>query len=814
MSKNLVIVESPAKAKTIEKFLGKDFTVASSFGHIADLPSKDIGIDVDNDFKPKYIISKDKKEVVKSLKEKAKKADIVWLASDEDREGEAIAWHLFEQLKLKEEKTKRIVFHEITKNAILEAVDNPRGIDRNLVDAQQARRILDRLVGYELSPVLWRKIKSGLSAGRVQSVAVRLIVARENDIQNFEPIRSYKVSATFETNNQQTFNSKLVTDFEQSEQALDFLESCKSAVFKVNDLTKKPFKRTPAAPFTTSTLQQEASRKLNFPVGKTMRVAQQLYEQGLITYMRTDSVNLSNQALTASKEVIETQFGKNYTKRRVYKTKAKGAQEAHEAIRPTNLSLSSIDMGFDHDRLYNLIWKRTIASQMSDAVLERTTINIHNDKNKHIFRTQGEVITFDGFLKLYIEGKDDEDQAEDSGLLPELKKGEILTANIIEAIERFTKPPYRYSEASLVKKMEELGIGRPSTYAPTISTIQNRGYVDKPVLSGTKRTYTVYSLADGNIKTKQASEKVGADKGKLVPTDVGMVVNGFLVKNFKHVMDYGFTAKLESEFDDIADGNKTWNEVVKAFYSEFHENVLEVKENADREKGERLLGIDPKSGKKVYARLARYGAVVQIGEATDDEKPEFAGLHGDQSIHTITLEEALQLFQLPKTLGHYKEKEVVVANGRFGPFVKWEKTYVSLPKNLDPLDVDYDSAIQMLEIKLKSQAPIAKYDGLPVQKGKGRFGPFIKWKDMYINVSKKYDFDHLSQNDIKTLIEDKLKKEREKVVKTFKDSDIRIEKARWGRFNLISGKKKVELPKDTDLDTIDFVKAKALLKIK
>ncbi|PID68161.1 MAG: DNA topoisomerase I [Flavobacteriia bacterium] len=814
MPKNLVIVESPAKAKTIEKFLGKDFTVVSSFGHIADLPSKDIGIDIIDDFKPKYVVSKDKKSVVKSLKDNVKKADVVWLASDEDREGEAIAWHLFEQLNLDENKTKRIVFHEITKNAILKAVENPRQIDYNLVNAQQARRIVDRLVGYELSPVLWRKIKSGLSAGRVQSVAVRLIVERENDIRNFEPVRTHRVDAEFLTADKQTFKSKLTTDFEQSEEAVNFLETCKDAVFKVDDLKKKPFKRIPAAPFTTSTLQQEASRKLNFPVGKTMRVAQQLYEQGLITYMRTDSVNLSNEALALSKEVIENRFGKNYTKKRVYSTKTKGAQEAHEAIRPTNLSMEKVEMGYDHNRLYSLIWKRTIASQMSDAVLERTTVTIANDKNKHLFRTQGEVVTFDGFLKLYIEGKDDEEQVENSGLLPELTQGDLLNVNYISATERYSRPPYRYSEASLVKKMEELGIGRPSTYAPTISTIQNRGYVEKPVLSGTTRFYVVYTLNKGEISTKKAEETVGADKGKLVPTDIGMIVNGFLVKNFKHVMDYGFTAHLETEFDDIAEGNKPWTSVVKEFYQPFHENINEVKENADREKGERLLGVDPKSGKKVFARLARYGAVVQMGEATEEEKPEFAGLNADQSIQTITLEEALKLFELPKTLGQFKDKDVLVSNGRFGPFVKWDKLYASLPKNTDPLEVDYDQALEIIKAKLKSQEPIAEYKGLPVQKGKGRFGPFIKWNDMFINVSKKYDFDHLSKDDIETLIEAKLKKEREKVVKTYADTDIRIEKARWGRFKLISGKKKLELPKDTDLDAIDLKKAKELLKIK
>jgi DNA topoisomerase-1 len=814
MSKNLVIVESPAKAKTIEKFLGKDFTVASSFGHVADLPKGDLGIDVDHDFTPKYVVSKDKKEVVKKLKDLTKKVDTVWLASDEDREGEAIAWHLAEQLKLTEENTKRIVFHEITKNAILKAVDTPRAIDYNLVNAQQARRVLDRLVGYQLSPVLWKKVKTGLSAGRVQSVAVRLIVERESEIQNFVPTVSFKVDAEFSNQVGKKFKSELNTDFESTLKAQEFLQSCIGATFQISDLLKKPAKRKPSAPFTTSTLQQEASRKLGFPVAKTMRVAQQLYEQGYITYMRTDSVNLSQEALAAASEVISTSFGKKYAKRRTYSTKSKGAQEAHEAVRPTNLAVSTINMGYDQDRLYSLIWKRTIASQMSDAELERTTVSIENNKNKHTFKTQGEVITFDGFLKLYIESSDDEDENENTGMLPELKVGEQVTPYYIMATEKYTRAPYRYSEASLVKKLEELGIGRPSTYAPTISTIQNRGYVEKPTIEGTKRAYEQLTLTGMEIKSQKLYETVGADRGKLVPTDIGTVVNDFLVKNFKHVMDYSFTAQLEEEFDEVADGKKQWVQVVKGFYDDFNETVSHVSENAEREKGERLLGQDPKTGKNVYARLARYGAVVQIGEASDEEKPKFASLQGSNTIATVTLEEALDLFALPKTLGIYKDKEIIVANGRFGPYVKWDKMFASLPKGADPTLTTLDEAIALIEAKAKAEAPIATYNGKPVQKGKGRFGPFIKWDGMFINVSKKYNFDNLSDTDIQELIEAKLKKEAEKVVKTFDAEGIRIEKARWGRYNIIKGKQKVELSKDTDVSKITAQKALELLKVK
>ena len=674
MAKNLVIVESPAKAKTIEKFLGKNFQVESSFGHIADLPSKELGIDVDGDFKPKYIVSTDKKAVVKKLKDLAKKSDTVWLASDEDREGEAIAWHLFEQLKLDKEKTKRIVFHEITKKAILKAVENPRSINYNLVNAQQARRVLDRLVGYELSPVLWRKVKGGLSAGRVQSVAVRLIVEREREIENFTPVASYRIDAEFVNSEGKKFKAKLPKNFDSKNEAEDFLNSCIGADFNVADLQKKPAKKSPAAPFTTSTLQQEASRKLGFPVAKTMVVAQRLYEAGHITYMRTDSVNLSDDAKNEAREEIISSYGEKFSKTRNFKSKSKGAQEAHEAIRPTKMSRKKVSLGYDEDRLYGLIWKRTIASQMSDAKLERTNVKISNSKNIEIFNANGEVITFEGFLKVYLEGTDfeEEDQA---GMLPKLLIKELLKNKAITATERYTNAPYRYTEASLVKQLEELGIGRPSTFAPTISTIQRREYIVKGTVDGAERKYIELKLTGGQVKEKELIEKVGSDKGKLVPTDIGKIVNDFLVEHFSTILDFGFTAKVEEDFDEIAEGKEDWTLIIKNFYKDFHPKVEEVTENAERAKGERLLGIDPETGKNMYVRLGRFGAMVQIGEATDDEKPKFASLQGDQTIDNVTFEDALDLFKLPKELGVFEKEEVVVAVGRFGPYVRFGKKF-------------------------------------------------------------------------------------------------------------------------------------------
>ena len=813
MAKNLVIVESPAKAKTIEKFLGKNFQVESSFGHIADLPSKELGVNVEGDFKPKYIVSSDKKAVVKKLKDLAKKADTVWLASDEDREGEAIAWHLFEQLKLNKDNTKRIVFHEITKKAILEAVENPRSINYNLVNAQQARRVLDRLVGYELSPVLWRKVKGGLSAGRVQSVAVRLIVEREREIENFASEASYRIDAEFSNEGGTKFKAKLAKNFDSRNNAEVFLNSCIGADFKVDDLQTNPAKKSPAAPFTTSTLQQEASRKLYFPVAKTMIVAQRLYEAGHITYMRTDSVNLSNDAKNAAQREIIYSYGEIYSKPRNFRSKVKNAQEAHEAIRPTEMNKQHVSLGRDEDRLYSLIWKRTLASQMSEAKLERTIVKISNSKNNEILTANGEVITFDGFLKVYLEGTDfdEEDQA---GMLPRLTINETLENNYVTATERYTKPPYRFTEASLVKQLEELGIGRPSTYAPTISTIQRREYIVKGSIDGIKREYTELKLKAGVVKEKLLVEKVGSDKGKLVPTDIGKIVNDFLVEHFSTILDLGFTAKVEEEFDEIANGKEDWTSIIKNFYKDFHPKVEEVTENAQRAKGERLLGVDPETGKNMYARLGRFGAMVQIGEATDEEKPKFASIQGEQTIDSISFEDALDLFKLPKTIGEFEGEEVVVAVGRFGPYVRFGKKFISLDKGENPMSVDLDRAIELIKLKQEADAPIGEYQNLPVQKGVGRFGPFIKWNNIFINVNKKYDFDNLSNADIAELIEDKLKKEKEKLIHHWETEGIKVEKARWGRFNIIKGKFKIELPKTTNVEKLTLEQVKDIIEKK
>ncbi|MFT7073422.1 MAG: DNA topoisomerase-1 [Patiriisocius sp.] len=812
MAKNLVIVESPAKAKTIEKFLGKDFSVQSSFGHIADLPSKELGVDVDGDFSPTYIVSSDKKALVRDLKKAAKKAEMVWLASDEDREGEAIAWHLAEELDLKEENTKRIVFHEITKTAILKAIENPRKIDYNLVNAQQARRILDRLVGYELSPVLWRKVKGGLSAGRVQSVAVRLIVEREREIEAFNPVASYRVDAEFTTIEGNKFKAKIGKNFTTEAAAKAFLNQNIGATYEVADLLKKPAKKSPAAPFTTSTLQQEASRKLYFSVGKTMTIAQRLYEAGLITYMRTDSVNLSNDARNAAEEEITKSYGAEYSKPRTYKGKSKGAQEAHEAIRPTEMSRHGITGDHDQARLYDLIWKRTLASQMSDAQLERTNVKIAVNGTKPVqeqFTANGEMIKFDGFLKVYLEGTDFEEEEQD-GMLPNLKKGDDLENQYITATQRFTRPPYRFTEASLVKQLEELGIGRPSTYAPTISTIINRNYVEKGSIDGTERVYTQLTLGNNVVKDKQLTETIGSDKGKLVPTDIGMIVNDFLVAHFSSVLDFNFTAKVEQDFDDIAEGKEDWKVMLKDFYGKFHPTVEDVKENADRESGERVLGEDPVSGRTVLVRLGKYGPMAQIG-APDDEEKKFASLRPDQQLHLVTFEEVMDLFKLPKSLGVYDAEEVEVNNGRFGPYVRFGKKFISVPKGVDPLDVDMAMAKELIEEKKKADAPIYNYEDLPVQKGTGRFGPFIKWNNIFINVNKKYDFDNLSDADIIELIETKKQKEIDKLIHNWEEEGIRLEKARWGRFNLIKGKTKVELPKTTKAEKMTVAQAIEIL---
>ncbi|SFI77606.1 type I DNA topoisomerase [Olleya namhaensis] len=813
MAKNLVIVESPAKAKTIEKFLGKDFKVESSFGHISDLPSKELGVDVEGDFDPKYEVSSDKKALVKKLKQLAKKAEMVWLASDEDREGEAIAWHLAESLDLDKDKTKRIVFHEITKAAIQKAVENPRQIDYDLVDAQQARRVLDRIVGYELSPVLWRKVKGGLSAGRVQSVSVRLIVERERDIQNFTPEASYRVDAEFSNAAGQSFKAKLPKTFSTKKEALDFLESNASADFKVADLTKKPAKKSPAAPFTTSTLQQEASRKLYFSVSKTMTMAQRLYEAGLITYMRTDSVNLSDEARKGAEKEIVAAYGKEYSKERNFKGKSKGAQEAHEAIRPTDFKTHSVDIDYDQARLYDLIWKRAIASQMSEAQLERTNVKIEANTHNQTFTANGEVIKFDGFLKVYLEGTDDED-LEQEGMLPAMKTNETLLNKYITATERYSRAPYRYTEASLVKKLEELGIGRPSTYAPTISTIQNRNYVEKGAIDGVEREYTQLVLEEGTVKDNMLSEKVGSDKGKLVPTDIGMIVTDFLVNHFESILDYNFTAKVESQFDDIAEGKEDWKKMMKTFYKKFHPVVVDVQENADRESGERILGKDPKTGKQVSVRLGKFGPMVQMGTVDDEEKPTFASLSPDQQLGSITYEEAMDLFKLPRTLGQYEDEDIEVNNGRFGPYVKYGKKFVSLAPGQDPISIELKDAIELIKEKEIADAPVYHYKDHGVTKGKGRFGPFIKWNGLFINVNKKYDWDTLTNEEIEELVDAKIQKEIDKVVHNWEEEGIRVEKARWGRHNILKGKVKIELAKTVDAAALTLEEVQDIIEKK
>ena len=812
MAKNLVIVESPAKARTIERFLGKDFKVASSFGHIADLPSKELGVDIENDFTPKYIVASDKKPVVKKLKELARKADTIWLASDEDREGEAISWHLAETLKLDRSKTKRIVFNSITKSAIQRAIENPRDIDYNLVNAQQARRVLDRLVGYELSPVLWKKVKPGLSAGRVQSVAVRLIVEREREITAFTPEASYRVQGQFVTRDGQRFQARMGKTFPTREAAEAFLKKNIGAEFFVANLEKKPAKKSPSAPFTTSTLQQEASRKLYFSVSRTMQVAQRLYEAGLITYMRTDSVNLSKEALNAARDAIVSTYGEAYSQTRNYNRKSKGAQEAHEAIRPTDMKLQSPSLERDQARLYELIWKRTLASQMSDAKLERTQVKIGANTHNEQFTANGEIIQFDGFLKVYLEGKDEEDTLEEqAGLLPALQENDPLTNDELVATERFTRPAYRYTEATLVKKLEELGIGRPSTYAPTISTIQNRGYVEKGTIEGQERKYNQLVLKNGSVTTSVLSEKVGSDKGKLVPTDIGMIVNDFLVDHFSNILDYNFTARVEEEFDEIASGEEDWQKVMREFYRDFHPNVTEVEATAERASGERVLGTDPKTGRQVAVRLGRFGPMVQIGTVDEEEKPVFASLLPNQSINTITYEEAMDLFKLPRSLGEYKGQELQANVGRYGPYIRYGKKFVSLDKGESVFDVDYERAVELVQAKEKADAPIGHYEGQEVTKGKGRFGPFIKWNGLFISVGKKYDFDALTDTDIAELIEDKKKKEAEKLVREWPEEGIRIEKARWGRHNIIKGRTKVELGKDVKVAELSLEQVQSLL---
>ena len=796
MSKNLVIVESPAKAKTIQKYLGNDFEVKSSFGHIRDLPKKGMGIDLEN-FTPDYEVSADKKKVVAELKVAAKKAEMVWLASDEDREGEAIAWHLAQELKLKEENTKRIVFHEITKNAILKAIENPRTIDQNLVNAQQARRVLDRIVGFEMSPVLWKKVKTGLSAGRVQSVAVRLIVEREKEIREFKPVATYKVDGVFVNEGKQDIAAKLKKDFNKEKEAEDFLNQAQNVEFTVLNVETKPGQRSASAPFTTSTLQQEASNRLGYGVTTTMRVAQRLYEEGYITYMRTDSVNLSQEAIQGAKNQILKEFGEEYSQPRNYTTKSASAQEAHEAIRPTDFGVKTIGDA-QLDKLYQLIYKRTLASQMTNAKIEKTVIEIGNKALPQHFEAQGEVIIFDGFLRVYgVHKNEGEENEENEKVLPKVKIGEILTYKKITATEKFSRPITRFTEAGLVKKLEELGIGRPSTYAPTIQTIQNREYVDKREIEPKEREIVKLTLTKTQIKKEILTEKFGGDKNKFVPTDIGEVVNEFLTENFAEILDYGFTAKVEQDFDDIANGSEKWKNVLKGFYNDFHPKIQEVDENANRVTGERLLGKDPNTGKNVYARIGRFGPMVQIGESDSEEKPLFASLMSSQNIVTITLEEALELFKVPFDLQDYDGKSVMIGVGRFGPYVKWGETFISLPKGEDPLSVDYDRAVQIIEEKKSADAPVSTYKGEPVTKGVGRFGPFLKYQSIYINVPKKYDFDNLSQSDITELIEAKLEKEANRYIKQWEIENISIENGRWGPF--IKFKKAMfKIPKKAD----------------
>ena len=796
MAKNLVIVESPAKAKTIQKYLGKDFEVKSSFGHIRDLPKKGMGINLE-DFTPDYEISADKKKVVAELKAASKKAEIVWLASDEDREGEAIAWHLAQELKLKSENTKRIVFHEITKNAILKAVENPREIDQNLVNAQQARRVLDRIVGFEMSPVLWKKVKPGLSAGRVQSVAVRLIVEREKEIREFKPVPSYKVEGVFTNLEKQEISAKLKKDFTKEQDAENFLNQVQNIDFKVLNVDVKPAQRSASAPFTTSTLQQEASNRLGYSVTTTMRVAQRLYEEGYITYMRTDSVNLSQEAINAAKSQILKEFGKEYSQPRNYVTKSASAQEAHEAIRPTDFGVKSIGDA-QLNKLYQLIYKRTLASQMANAKLEKTIIEIGNPELPQHFEAQGEVIIFDGFLRAYgIYKNEDEEQEDGDKILPKVNVGEALAYKKITAVEKFSRPVSRFTEAGLVKKLEELGIGRPSTYAPTIQTIQNREYVDKREIEPKEREIVKLTLTKTGLKKEILTEKFGGDKNKFVPTDIGIVVNDFLTTNFNEILDYGFTAKVEEDFDEIARGEEKWKDVLKNFYSSFHPKIEDVGENADRATGERLLGQDTKTGKNVYARIGRFGPMVQIGETDSDEKPIFASLMATQNIVTITLEEALELFKVPFDLQDYEGKTVTVGVGRFGPYVKWGEAFISLPKGENPLSVDYDRAVAIIEEKKKADAPVASYKGEPVTKGVGRFGPYLKYQDIYINVPKKYDFENLSQKDVEELIEAKLDKEANRYIQQWEEEKISIENGRWGPFIKFK-KANFKIPKKQD----------------
>ena len=813
MAKNLLIVESPAKAKTIEKILGKDFQVKSCFGHIRDLEKAGMGIDLEKEFEPRYIVSADKEKVVKELSSLANKSKEVWLATDEDREGEAISWHLCEVLGLDPKKAKRIVFHEITKPAIEAAVKKPRKVDMHLVMAQQARRVLDRIVGFELSPVLWRKMsmRNNLSAGRVQSVAVRLIVEREREINSFKPASQFKIEATFTAKDEDNREVTFVAEGKKQNSANDansFLEKCVGATYNVSSIQVKPGKRSPAPPFTTSTLQQEASRKLGYGVSRTMLIAQKLYENGYITYMRTDSVNLSDTALADITQTVHSQYGKKYHQFRKFKNKNESAQEAHEAIRPTYMSNTSIKET-EWARLYELIWKRTMASQMADAELEKTTARISISGQQEELVASGEVLKFDGFLKVYREGKDDEESEQEEGMLPPLKVDQGLPLKEMKAIERFDRPAPRYTEASLVKKLEELGIGRPSTYAPTISTILKRGYVEKRDKEGTQRNYQVLLLKKDKISKIIEQENTGAEKSKLFPSDLGLVVTDFLLQYFDDVMDYGFTAKIESEFDEVATGNLKWNRMIKDFYKPFKKDVDKTIETAERIKGERELGMDPETGKPVIARMGRYGAMIQIGKADENEKPRFAKIPTGQSIETITYEEALSLFGAQGPMGQFEDKDVSVNVGRFGPYVKWGDDFISLPKGTDLGTIDFNKAVEYIKAKQKADAPVGTFQEKPITKGTGRFGPFIKWDGIFINVPRKYDFANLSDSDMKELIEAKVKKEANRYIHRWPEEKIALENGRWGAM-IRFGKKMIYLPKKEDGSRVTATEASAM----
>ncbi|MDO8445698.1 MAG: type I DNA topoisomerase [Deltaproteobacteria bacterium] len=786
-------MESPAKAKTIEKFLGKDFTVKSSIGHIRDLADGDTGVDVENNFRPNYEVPAEKRKVVADLKKSAKAVDTVWLATDEDREGEAIAWHLSEVLDLKPEKTKRITYSEITKEAIQYAIEHPRTIDKKLVDAQQARRVLDRLVGYEISPILWRKIKPSLSAGRVQSVAVRLIVEREREIQKFQSTSSYKVSAVFLNGKNEIVKAELPKKFQTKEEAKTFLEKCKNAGFSIASIETKPAKKSPSAPFTTSTLQQEASRKFGYPVAQTMRIAQGLYEDGKITYMRTDSVNLSDTALAQAKKAIEQLYGKEFVSIRRYKTKSKGAQEAHEAIRPSDLATQTITGDAQARRIYDLIWKRTIASQMSDALLEKTTATISVSTAEEKFVAQGEVMKFEGFLKVYLEGKDEDDEENAEDILPPLKTGEKLSSREITATERFTHYPPRYTEATLVRKLEELGIGRPSTYAPTISTIQKRTYVVKEDREGAKRNYSCLMLKDKNITEESKSENTGAEKAKLFPTDIGMVVNDFLMQNFNGIMDYNFTAKVEEEFDEIAGGKLVWTKMLADFYKPFHKTVELTAETSARQSGERLLGKDPATGKQVIVRLGKFGPMVQIGHPDDDEKPRFAALLKGQRMDAITFEQAMDLFKLPRNLGTHEGNEVVVNIGRFGPYIKYQDGYVSLPKGEDPYTISLERVKEILNSPRLPKV-LGKFQDEDISVAKGRFGPYVKYKNIFASLKKDEDPFSVTLDRAIELVTAKEKKEQEKLIRSWdEDARVRVVNGRYGPC-IQAGKKNFRIP--------------------